>query len=189
MELDNNLSAKLIADNVLNKELPQEVKMFLAKSMLVWGDSHINMLLHYALHKPNVHIYKEGDYILYEIHKAYRLKELGDHTSLVDKGLVYNYNGKLLYLGQIKGSGSYGDFNPYASDFRITCYGINDGQIIAQKFQENNKHLNFIYGVGIDSINSFFKYDNTFKNVFSDNVFKIIKGNKILNSYATFISN
>ncbi len=67
--------------------------------------------------------------------------------------------------------------------------GINDGQIIAQKFQENNKHLNFIYGVGIDSINSFFKYDNTFKNVFSDNVFKIIKGNKILNSYATFISN
>ena len=30
-------------------------------------------------------------------------------------------------------------------------------QIIAQEFQERNKHLNFMYGVGIDSINFFFQ--------------------------------
>ena len=67
--------------------------------------------------------------------------------------------------------------------------GIDNGEIIAQKFQENNKHLNFVYGLGIDTINSFFKYDSKFKNIFSNNIFKIIKGNKTLNNYATFISN
>ena len=30
--------------------------------------------------------------------------------------------------------------------------GIDDGEIIAQKFQDSNKHLNFMYGVGIDSL-------------------------------------
>ena len=36
-------------------------------------------------------------------------------------------------------------------------------KLIAQKFQENNKHLNFMYGLGIDTINSFFKIDSKFK--------------------------
>ena len=67
--------------------------------------------------------------------------------------------------------------------------GIDDGEIIAQKFQENNKHLNFMYGVGIDSINSFFKLDNKLKNNLSEPIFKILKGNKFLNNYATFFSN
>ena len=66
--------------------------------------------------------------------------------------------------------------------------GINDGQIIAKEFQENNKHLNFIYGLGIDTINSFFKMDSKFKNNLSEHIFKILKGNKFLNNYATFLS-
>ena len=67
--------------------------------------------------------------------------------------------------------------------------GIDDGEMIAQKFQENKKHFNFIYGVGIDSINSFFKLDNKLKNNLSEPIFKILKGNKFLNSYAMFFSN
>ena len=67
--------------------------------------------------------------------------------------------------------------------------GINDGEVIAQKFQQNNKHLNFIYGMGIDTINSFFKLDNKLKNNLSGPIFKILKGNKFLNKYATFLSN
>ena len=67
--------------------------------------------------------------------------------------------------------------------------GIEDGQLIAEKFQENNKHLNFVYGVGIDFINSFFKLDNKLKNNLSEPIFKILKGNKYLNSYATLFSN
>ena len=67
--------------------------------------------------------------------------------------------------------------------------GIDDGQIIAEKFQEINRHLNFMYGLGIDTINSFFKIDNKFQNNLSGPIFKILKGNKFLNKYATFLSN
>ncbi len=67
--------------------------------------------------------------------------------------------------------------------------GISDGEIIAQKFQENNKHLNFMFGLGIDTINSFFKIDSKFKNNLSNQIFKILKGNKFLNNFATFMSN
>ena len=67
--------------------------------------------------------------------------------------------------------------------------GIDDGEIIAQKFQEKNKHLNFIYGLGIDTINTFFNLDSKLKNNLSEPIFKLLKGNKILNKYATFLSN
>ena len=67
--------------------------------------------------------------------------------------------------------------------------GINDGEIIAQKFQEKNKHLNFIYGLGIDTINTFFNFDSKLKNKLSEPIFKLLKGNKILNKYATSLSN
>jgi len=67
--------------------------------------------------------------------------------------------------------------------------GIGDGEIIAKKFQEKNKHLNFIYGLGIDSINTFFKFDSQLNYNLSEPIFKILKGNKLLNKYATFLSN
>ena len=67
--------------------------------------------------------------------------------------------------------------------------GIDDGEIIAQKFQEKNKHLNYIYGLGIDALNSFFKIDNKLKNNLSETIFKILKNNKFLNKYATMLSN
>ena len=67
--------------------------------------------------------------------------------------------------------------------------GIDDGEIIAEKFQEINKHINFMYGFGIDAINSFFKFDSKLKNNLSGPIFKILKGNKFLNKYATFLSN
>ena len=67
--------------------------------------------------------------------------------------------------------------------------GIDDGEIIAKKFQEKNKHLNFIYGLGIDSINTFFELDSKLNNNLSEPIFKILKGNKLLNNYATFLSN
>ncbi len=88
-------------------------------------------------------------------------------------------------------------FNMTIRDIKSLCkildenikLGIDDGQLIAKKFQEKNKHLNFIYGLGIDSINSFFKLDNKLKNNLSGPIFKVLKGNKFLNKYATFLSN
>ena len=67
--------------------------------------------------------------------------------------------------------------------------GIDDGEIIAEKFQEINKHINFMYGFGIDAINSFFKFDSKLKNNLSGPIFKILKGIKFLNKYASFLSN
>ena len=67
--------------------------------------------------------------------------------------------------------------------------GIDDGEIIAEKFQKINKHINFMYGFGIDAINSFFKFDSKLQNNLSRPIFKILKGNKFLNKYATFLSN
>ena len=67
--------------------------------------------------------------------------------------------------------------------------GIDDGEIIAQKFQEKNKHLNYMYGLGKDALNSFFKLDNKLENNLSDPIFKILKNNKFLNKYATMLSN
>ena len=66
--------------------------------------------------------------------------------------------------------------------------GISDGEIIGQKFQEKNKHLNFMYGIGIDSINSFFSFDNKLNNILSDPIFKLLKNNKLLNKYATLLT-
>ena len=67
--------------------------------------------------------------------------------------------------------------------------GVEDGETIAQTFEKKNKHINLMYGIGIDVINSFFKIDNKLKNSLSNPIFKILKGNKFLNKYATSISN
>ena len=67
--------------------------------------------------------------------------------------------------------------------------GIDDGEIIAQKFQEKNKHLNYMYGLGIDALNSFFKLDNKLENNLSEPIFKFLKNNKFLNKYAIMLSN
>ena len=88
-------------------------------------------------------------------------------------------------------------FNMTIRDIRSLSYildeniklGIENGEIISQKFQSKNKHLNFIYSLGIDYINSFFKIDNKLKNSLTDPIFKILKKNKFLNNYATFLSN
>ncbi len=67
--------------------------------------------------------------------------------------------------------------------------GIVEGEQIAQKFQKHNKHYNFIFGLGVDKINSFFKLDNKLNNNLSEPLFKILRGNKFLNNYATILSN
>ena len=69
------------------------------------------------------------------------------------------------------------------------CLGIESGELIAQSFEKKTKHINFIYGTGIDLIGSFFKLDNKLNNSLSDPIFKILRKNKNLNKYANWISN
>ena len=136
-----------------------------------------------------------------EIIKKYKVNRLSDVESFNIKfSVLRNYNFKnILSFGDLihkvhplAGQG----FNMTIRDIKSLSkilddnikLGLNDGEIIAQKFQENNKHLNFMYGLGIDSINTFFKIDNKIKNNFSIPIFKILKNNKILNNYSTFLS-
>ena len=53
--------------------------------------------------------------------------------------------------------------------------GIDDGETIAKSFEEKTKHINFIYGTGIDFIGSFFKLDNKLNNYLSTPLFKFLK--------------
>ncbi len=66
--------------------------------------------------------------------------------------------------------------------------GIDQGEIIVEKFQKKNKHLNYLYGLGIDTINSFFKLDSKLNNNLSEPIFKILKKNNFINKYATILS-
>ena len=53
--------------------------------------------------------------------------------------------------------------------------GIESGELIAQSFEKKIKHVNFLYGTGIDFIGSFFKLDNKLNNYLSDPIFKIFR--------------
>ena len=66
--------------------------------------------------------------------------------------------------------------------------GIEDGETIAQSFEDKTKHINFMYGAGIDFIGSFFKLDNKLNNHLSNPIFKFLKKNKNFNKYAKWIS-
>ena len=63
------------------------------------------------------------------------------------------------------------------------------GKITSFNETDDGRYLNFIYGLGIDTINTFFNLDSKLKNNLSEPMFKLLKGNKLLNKYATFLSN
>ena len=140
--------------------------------------------------------------IIKKYNSKYKIKNISDIESFNIKFLVLrNYIfrnilafGDLIHkVHPLAGQG----FNMTIRDIRFLSYildenirlGINDGGLIAKKFEENIKHLNFMYGLGIDTINSFFKLDNKLNNNLSEPIFKILKGNRFLNNYATFLSN
>ncbi len=140
--------------------------------------------------------------IINKYNNKYKINKISDVESVGIKFLVlrdYIFKnilsfGDLIHkVHPLAGQG----FNMTIRDIKSLSYildeniklGIDDGAIIAQKFQEKNKHLNFVYGFGIDTINTFFNLDSKLKNNLSESIFKLLKGNKILNKYATFLSN
>ena len=63
--------------------------------------------------------------------------------------------------------------------------GLSVDQFVLEDFEKKTKHLNYIFGSGIDLIHSFFLIDNMTKNLFSVPIFNFLKKNKLLNKYAT----
>ena len=56
---------------------------------------------------------------------------------------------------------------------------------ILKDFENNTKHLNYIFLSGINYIYEFFKIDNYFKNKFSKKIFKHLGKNDYFNKIAT----
>jgi len=67
--------------------------------------------------------------------------------------------------------------------------GLDLDSSIFEEFQSKTKHLNFIFGSGIDCIHNFFIFDNKLKNNLSIPLFSFLEKNKYLNKYATFFAN
>lgn len=67
--------------------------------------------------------------------------------------------------------------------------GLDLDSSIFEEFQSKTKHLNFLFGSGIDFIHNFFIFDNKLKNNLSIPLFSFLEKNKYLNKYATFFAN
>ena len=56
------------------------------------------------------------------------------------------------------------------------------------EFQKKTKHLNYIFGMGVDFIHEFFKIDAKTKNILSNSIFGLLGKNKLLQKYANLIA-
>ena len=66
---------------------------------------------------------------------------------------------------------------------KIEC-GLEIDNSILFEFQKKIKSLNYIFGIGINFINDFFKIDSLVDGKLSKNIFKIFNRNKILKKYS-----
>ena len=68
-------------------------------------------------------------------------------------------------------------------------YGLEIDRSILHEFKNKSKHLNFIFGVGINFINEFFKLDSKFDGKFSDKVFNFLDKNELFKRNSIFVAN
>jgi len=66
--------------------------------------------------------------------------------------------------------------------------GLEIDNSVGNDFEKKTKHLNFIYGSGVDLIYNFFNIDHKLNNSLSGPLFRIFQKNNILNKYATYFS-
>tara|TARA_B100000965_G_C19545310_1_gene737521 strand:+ start:57 stop:1148 length:1092 start_codon:yes stop_codon:yes gene_type:complete len=111
----------------------------------------------------------------------------------------YYHNNILLFgdlLHQIHPLAGQG-FNMTLRDVKILLNIIDEHQSLGlpldknllMKFENEIKHLNFIFASGIDFIHEFFKFDNKLNNLVTRNIFKVLSDNKIFNNYVSKFAN
>ena len=66
--------------------------------------------------------------------------------------------------------------------------GLDLDESLFYDFQKKTKHLNYIFGIGVDFIHEFFKLDNKTNNLLSNSIFNILSKNKFFKKYATLIA-
>ena len=73
-------------------------------------------------------------------------------------------------------------------DARIEL-GLPIDSLIIEEFQNNTKHLNYLFASGIDLIHELFKFENKFGNNLSSKIIKFIGNHKIINKYSSQFAN
>ena len=73
-------------------------------------------------------------------------------------------------------------------DHKINIHSKDLEESILHEFTNKTKHLNYLFGVGVDFIYQFFNLDNKTNNFLSNSVFNILNKNKFFNKYATTIA-
>ncbi len=63
--------------------------------------------------------------------------------------------------------------------------GLPLNSSILKDFENNTKHLNYIFSYGINFIHEFFRIDNNFENKFSKKIFKHLNKNNYFNKMVT----
>tara|TARA_B100000579_G_scaffold12248_1_gene9020 strand:- start:6839 stop:7903 length:1065 start_codon:yes stop_codon:yes gene_type:complete len=66
--------------------------------------------------------------------------------------------------------------------------GLELDESLFYDFQKKTKHLNYIFGMGVDFIHEFFKIDAKTKNILSNSIFGLLGKNKLLQKYANLIA-
>jgi len=142
---------------------------------------------------------------IFDLIKKYNLKyKIKKITELEKANLKFimprNYvNKNTLFFGDIlhrvhplAGQG----FNMTIRDIKILCslidekieLGLELDESLFHDFQKKTKHLNYIFGVGVDFIYEFFKIDNKTKSLLSNSIFSVLGKNKLLKKYANLIA-
>ena len=66
--------------------------------------------------------------------------------------------------------------------------GLELDESLFYDFQKKTKHLNYIFGIGVDFIHEFFKLDNKTNNLLSNSIFSVLNKNKLFKKYVTLIA-
>ncbi len=66
--------------------------------------------------------------------------------------------------------------------------GLELDKSLIQDFQKKTRHFNFTFGIGIDFIHEFFKFDNKINNLLSSTIFSVFGKNKLLKKYVNLIA-
>ena len=73
-------------------------------------------------------------------------------------------------------------------DNKLEC-GLEIDKSTLLEFRDKSKHLNYIFGVGINFINEFFKLDSEFDGKLSDNIFSLLDKSEFFKRNSISIAN
>tara|TARA_Y100000590_G_scaffold453945_1_gene599893 strand:- start:69 stop:1160 length:1092 start_codon:yes stop_codon:yes gene_type:complete len=147
------------------------------------------------LHEHNKTTEEIKNYI-FQYNKKYKIKKIGNIEKFNLKfSILRNYYYKnILSFGEnlhqihpLAGQG----FNMTIRDIKVLSnlidyqldLGLPLDESLLKKFESKTRHFNYVFAHGVDFIHEFFKFDNKFNNIYSNNVVKLLGNNKLFNKY------